>query len=210
MDKEHELDVHKLHAEVNQIVQQCFTLTTLAILGTGTICGWLFFGINNQTIRISYIFLMSALLIFCFVFVLFAYFIILLGRLRIFTSYLVVHGYSPWERDWKAFRAYEKKYKKKEYIGYTKGGKLIFGVLFLVAFFIPLLLAVFSRLGRGNYPEAGALSVEIGILSVLFVLWLIFTVLALCHRLPVTYLEKILGVKSEEDMIADWQSILNK
>src|SRR2546422_6328502 len=96
-------DKRKLHAAINQIDNQRLWLTTLAITFFGTGIGW---WLGKTTISASdprlpfifSIFMMSVL------FLIFLYSHFLKRMLRTFSTYLLVHEASSWEKDRYTFR----------------------------------------------------------------------------------------------------------
>ncbi len=126
LDKVAENDLRKLHSEVNQIVQQRYYLTTIALVIFGTICGWATSALGkDKPIDWRFVFLAEALLI-ALLSGLYAYFMLLLGMMRILTVYITEKYDSPWERDWKKYRD-EK--DSRQYLGYSKAGTYIFQIL---------------------------------------------------------------------------------
>lgn len=121
-----ESDLQKLHSEVNQIVTQRFSLTTLAVIVFATICGWASssFG-KDKPITAGFVTLVDVLIL-CSLLVIFLYFVLLLGQMRIFTVYIIEKYQSPWETDWQEYRKLD---GSNEYWGYSKAGRLIFQTL---------------------------------------------------------------------------------
>lgn len=128
-------DQHKIHAEVNQIVNQRFFITTLAITIFAGMVAWL---IPKQapcpeTAIGTFTFIASILITI----VLFALFLLthhLTRMLRLFTTYLDVTDTSQWEKDWVNYR------NRFRYFGYTKAQTIIFILLGIMSTGFPFLL----------------------------------------------------------------------
>jgi hypothetical protein len=138
IDKVAQSDLGKLHSEVNQIVQQRFYLTTIALIIFGTICGWATSELGkDKPIDWRFVFLTEFLLI-AMLSGLYAYFMLLLGMMRILTVYIKEKYGSPWERDWKQYREEE---NCRQYLGYSKAGTYVFQILGVLSlgFFTSLL-----------------------------------------------------------------------
>ena len=96
-------DKRKLHAAINQIDNQRLWLTTLAITFFGTGIGW---WLGKPTIsasdgRLPYIF---SIFMMSVLFLIFLYSHFLKRMLRTFSTYLLVHEASSWEKDRQTFR----------------------------------------------------------------------------------------------------------
>jgi FtsH-binding integral membrane protein len=121
-----ENDLRKLHSEVNQIVQQRFYLTTIALIIFGTVCGWTTSALGkDKPVDWRFVFLAEFLLI-AILFGLYVYFMLLLGMMRVLTVYIKEKYDSPWERDWHNYRREE---NSRHYLGYSKAGTVIFQTL---------------------------------------------------------------------------------
>lgn len=130
-------DLRKIHGEVNQLVNQRFLLTTAAVTIYGAFTAWL---LPRQTPAPGaptggFIYAMSLALL-CTLFVLYLFKHMLLGMLRIFTTYLDVTAKSGWEQDWAAYR------RKYAYLGYTKPQTLVFAFLGGLVLAMPFALQV--------------------------------------------------------------------
>jgi len=154
-------DLRKVHAEITQIVNQRFLITTFAITVFGLIVAWL---IPKNTPPVGsdlglFTFAGSILLILLLL-GLYWYSHSLKGMLRIFTSYLLVTEASAWEYDWE-------RYRRTKYFGFTKAQTSIFLLLGILATSFPCFLAgVYSLNLR---PQIG-LWVDIGVGIIYFVL----------------------------------------
>ncbi len=160
-------DTRKLHAEINQIVNQRFLLTTLAITVFGVMAAWLIpkttpspksdvglFTIAGSTLLT---FLLGALYLFNHFF--------LKGMLRLYTSYLLVTESSGWESDWETYRN-----NFKGYLGYTKGQAFVFLLLGVISTVFPFLIALGYSLSL--YPcDWLYIHVAVGVIYFLFVLF---------------------------------------
>ena len=129
-------DVRKIQAEINQLVNQRFLLTTIAITAFGVVTGMLV----PRTPPLAgspeggFIFVMSTILsILLFSLFLLSHFY--KGMSRVYSMYLVVTEKSTWEADWK-------KYRKDRYLGYTKPRTIIFLMLNALTTAFPTLLSI--------------------------------------------------------------------
>jgi MFS family permease len=126
VDKVAENDLRKLHSEINQIVQQRFYLTTIAVIVFGTVCGWTTSELGkDKPIDWRFVFLAEILLI-AIMSGLYVYFMLLLGMMRVLTVYIKEKYQSPWEMDWQKYR---KEMNSRQYLGYSKAGTLVFQIL---------------------------------------------------------------------------------
>lgn len=134
-------DLRKIHAEVNQLVNQRFLLTTLAITVFGVVVAWF---IPKSPMhpgdRVGGLTLGGSVLLLALLFLLYFHSHLLRGMLRVFTSYLVETKSSGWEQDWAAYRA------DKKHWAYTKPQTLVFMVLGVLAILFPVFLAVLYSL----------------------------------------------------------------
>lgn len=156
-------DIQKIHAEVNQIVNQRLSLATLAVTVFGALVAWL---IPKSSPSVgsdvgAFIYAATILLLA----VLFSLFLLahnLTYMLRIYTTYLDENNVSNWEKDWSAYRA------RFKYVGYTKPQALIFLILGILSVAFPFLLAIIYSLNIE--PKIGAIiCILIGGLYIIFV-----------------------------------------
>jgi len=155
-------DTEKLHAEVNQILNQRIVLTTFAIAVFGAAITLLLSRQESSNEIDNFTYMASALLTV----VLFALFLLnhfLTRQMRIITTYLDVTESSDWEKDWVTYK------DKYRYMGYTKSMSIIFLVLGIMSFGFPvLLLAAYPTIKLEH--RAGVLFCAlIGTLYILFV-----------------------------------------
>jgi len=130
-------DRRKLHAEINQIVNQRLSLMILSVTIFGVFLAWLTpksQPVSNVGVG-SFIYLGSILLIII-LFIIFLMSHYLSGMLRVFSTYLSETDGSGWEKDWAIFR------KNYTYIGYTKPQTIIFLVLGSISTIFPLFLSL--------------------------------------------------------------------
>jgi hypothetical protein len=128
-------DVRKIGLEINQIVNQRFLITTLAITMFGVIIAWMIpKTAPTPGDAIGGITFALAILLSLLLFVLYLWSHFLKHTMRIFTSYLMETESSNWEIDWTAYR-------DRGYFTYTKTQTIIFLLLNVVAFISPLLFA---------------------------------------------------------------------
>ena len=122
----------KLHAEINQIVNQRFALTTLSITIFGAMLAWI---IPSNT-RISEVGSFNYAILNLLLIVLFLLFFLSqrLGlMIRTISTYLIVKDSSIWEKDWA-------NYRKSSYLGYTKPQSVVYIVLGIILFSFPFIL----------------------------------------------------------------------
>lgn len=131
-------DKRKLHAEVNQLVNQRFVVTTTAISISGLVAGWMVTRNGPSQTMFSSV----AMTVASTVMVVVLFFLAVLNykasqMLRVLTCYLLAREASMWERDWKAYRD-----RPLDYPGYTKPYAVMFGVLFALGGILPLISAI--------------------------------------------------------------------
>jgi len=146
LDKIAENDLRKLHAEVNQIVSQRFSLTTASVVAFATACGWASTALKDKPLTPHFISNIG-ILILCILFGLYLYFMLLLGKLQLLTIYIAAKYQSPWELDWKAYRM------THTYWGYTKAGTFIFQLLGTLSFFFLGFLWLSGRGPQSAFPH---------------------------------------------------------
>ena len=118
-------DVRKLHGEINQITNQRFLLTTLAVTVFGVVTAWLLprSGVGSASAAsgsgLSYV---AATVLLVLLFLLYVVSHTLKRTLRTLTTYLEVFTLSEWEGHWKAYR-------KDGYYAYTRTQTTFFIVL---------------------------------------------------------------------------------
>jgi hypothetical protein len=151
-------DLRKIHAEINQLVNQRFLLTTVAITVFGVVMGLLIPRTQPSGGVGGFVFLMCTLLL-VLLFALFLLSHLYKGMTRVYSMYLIVTDSSQWEKDWK-------KYRKDWYVGYTKPQTVLFVVLSGTAAAFPYLLSVVY--GIPCQPVAGLITlIAVGSLSIL-------------------------------------------
>jgi len=158
-----EEDKRKLHAEINQLVNQRFVLTTISITVFGIMGAWMV--PNNIPGKIepigAFCFAVASLLLIV-LFLLFILSYCLCTMIRNISTYMVITGQSGWEEDWVKFRQTE------SYIGYTKPQGVIFIILGILSVGFPFVLwAVypFSLEPRGGV----ILTIVLGALYCIFI-----------------------------------------
>jgi hypothetical protein len=154
--------LRKIHAEITQIANQRFLLTTAAITIFGVITAWM---IPKEAPHMGdpvggFSFFVATILC-VLISALYGFSYILLAVQRIFTTYLVESEASEWEQAWKRFR-------KIQYFGYTKAITLIFIVLIAIAASLPFIFKEIYELRVE--PMAGAITlVTIGSSGILLI-----------------------------------------
>lgn len=136
MDGSDQEDLRKLHQEVNQIVQQRFTLTTVAVGVFGVMIAWAFPktlpAAGTPVPSFTYVACISLLLVLL---VLFALHLSLKLFLRVLTAYLLESNLSRWEGHWATWRN-----EGKSYMGYSKPQTAVFVFLGLLTWSYPHLI----------------------------------------------------------------------
>jgi hypothetical protein len=140
-------DLRKLHQEVNQIVQQRFFLTTVAIGVFGAIMAWAFPRVSvpsGSTVPVlTYLVCISLLVVLA---TLFSLHLCLKLYLRVLTAYLVETSGSVWEVHWAAWRK-----RRNKYVGYTKPQTFVFLGLGLLTVLYPFFIGVGYQLHQDKY-----------------------------------------------------------
>ncbi len=156
-------DLRKLHAEINQIGNQRFMLTTLALTMSGAVIAWMIPKSAPQVGADAGPFLFAVTAIFSVL--LFGIYIwghLLKNTMRTLTCYLVETGTSGWELDWREFR-------RDPHYAHTKPQTVIFLLLNPVGCFFPFLLSLAYSLKIA--PVMGAV-ITVAIFSVTeFLIW---------------------------------------
>jgi len=134
-------DVAKLHSEVNQIENQRFLLTTLAITVFGVIASILVSKtVPPATPTVGGFAYLGSVLLLAVLGVIYLYGYLLKRVLRIYTAYLKVTKQSMWEEDYSRYRRWLGSNSRWHW-GYDQGQTLIFALLGLMAWAYPLLIA---------------------------------------------------------------------
>ena len=148
-------DQRKLHAEVNQIVNQRFLLSTLAVTLYGAIAAW---GLprspipSDTDLGLPYI---AAIILIFVLSMLYAASYDMRSYLRLLTTYLEIAGDSKWERHWAKYR------DENSYFGYTAVQSAFFAILGILTLAYPILVEYHFRSHVGSRWE---LNVLIGLL----------------------------------------------
>jgi hypothetical protein len=132
-------DLRKVSSEINQIVNQRFLITTLAITMFGVMIAWMIPKttpiLGDPIGGITFALAMLLSLLLCGLY-LWSHF--LKRTLRVFTTYLIETNSSNWEIDWQSFR-------QESHFTYTKAQTIVFLLLNVVAFVYPFLFSsIFS------------------------------------------------------------------
>jgi hypothetical protein len=160
-------DKRKLHAEVNQIVNQRILITTFSVTVFGVMIAWMIpksAPQPNSDVEV-FVYIGSTILSLTLM-VLFLLSVYLTNMLRIFTSYLNIVAKSAWEADWYEYR------KRYRYFGYTRPQALMFFLLGGISAIFPWLLSMAYnlRLDTNNTYATGA----VGVVHMLLVILLGF------------------------------------
>lgn len=152
-------DITKLHAEVNQYINQRLVITTTAITIFGVSIGWLVFGSSNANsiIEVKTITFLLPTILLVVMFVLFVYCQVILSNIRIIVGYLRATNQSAWES------AYQSFYVQNRHINQYDMIPMMFLVLGLCVGSIVILLWMFFPQSEGN-------DFKIGVFSTIFIL----------------------------------------
>jgi hypothetical protein len=143
-------DIKKLHAEVNQLVNQRFLLSTLAVTIFGVITAWVMKEPPAIGAEVGWFRYLTSIVLLVVLTGLFYLMHRLRAMLRIISTYLVETKSSNWEIDWE-------KYREKPYASYTKAQTWMFIVLGFLASIIPFVTAFAYQLS--GTPYVGAICV---------------------------------------------------
>jgi hypothetical protein len=195
VDKKEYLDIQKIHTEINQIVNQRYLITALAVTIFGVIGAWLFpqqFSVIDQnSISISFFGLIVLVLILI---ILFSVNINLKQMLRCLTAYLIKSDNSIWEKHWQIYRR-EKKYT------YTKGIALIFSFLGIITLLYPFFIGFYN--GSINF----SLHIDITKLNLIFIVYSSF----IGFYFALIIMTSLFGMFDNEDSeLRKWDEILNR
>jgi hypothetical protein len=147
-----EIDCQKLHNEINQTINQKFTITTLAITIFGLIVAFMlekfyssplenFKGVPYSVGNMDGALYGASILLLLVLSILFCYIVLLRRKVLCYAIYLDLTGASNWEHDWKNFK------KLKKGISNTGYQAVIFLALGILAYSIPVLLSLISQTG---------------------------------------------------------------
>jgi len=155
-------DERKIHSEINQIVNQRITITTLAVTIFGVVIAWVIPSKNelDKIDIIEFTFFATYLLVV----ILFFLFLLthhLTYMLRLLTSYLIETKKSYWEIDWDLYR------NKFKYWGYTKPIAVIFLLLGFISLLTPFFISSVFDLQFECY--FGFISAFLGIVYIVIV-----------------------------------------
>jgi len=133
-----EEDLRKLHAEVNQIVNQRFIITTVAITVSGVIISILVpksAPLSGSDVgAFAYA---GSILLMLVLLALFLYSHFLKVMIRVYTTYLTVTRRSNWEEDWENYRA-----RYPRYLGFTRAQTIVFAALGVMAGTYPMMVSI--------------------------------------------------------------------
>ena len=134
-----EKDISKLHAEINQLVNQRFVLTTLVLTLFAASIVWMIPKDSPAAGTALSVFpFVASIILSSLIFGIYLWSHLLRHTLRIWTQYLLVTGNSDWEVDWANFR-------KESYSAYTKSSTIMFMLPNAIGILFPFLLAwIFS------------------------------------------------------------------
>ena len=162
-------DVKKIHNEINQIVNQRYLITTVAITIYCVVANMLKpKDFPSSTSELGGLIYFGTILLLSLLLLLFLYSHFLKVMLRTLTNYLLVSEKSNWEIEWKTYRT-------KGYFGYTKAQTIIFLILGIFSFSYPFGIKIAYNL---NYePLCGLTSIII-----FFIFYFILIIgIGFCH-----------------------------
>ena len=135
-------DIRKLHAEINQILNQRFLITTLAITLFGVVGAWLVPKQAQPGSDVGAFVFLGSMLLLAILGLLFIFSHRHLRIVRTLSAYLIEKQQSGWEKDW---QDYNLSYGK--YGGYSRAHTTIFAFLGLLALFYPIGMGIALRQG---------------------------------------------------------------
>jgi hypothetical protein len=156
-----EEDVRKLHAEINQIGNQRFIVTTLALTFFAALLA-IMIPKSQPWPEANFFFAISILLSIA-LFGLYLWSHLLKNTMRILTCYLEVTGKSSWEADWKKYR------DKHNPSAHTKPQTLMFLTLNTFGLALAFILASYST-STWSYPVVAIAIIFWGSAEILFCL----------------------------------------
>jgi hypothetical protein len=126
-------DVRKLHLENNQIVNQQHLITAAAITTFGVVLAWHLPDLEaGPVIPTSPFVLHGAFLLLVLLVLLFLWSTALTSIVRTYAEYLLVHGQSGWEADWRLYR------ERFSPLGYAGIQSIVFMILGLLTAVFPV------------------------------------------------------------------------
>jgi len=161
LKKPNDEDKRKLHNEINQIVNQRFLLSTLAVTIFAVIVAWIMREPSTTSCELGWFRYFASIVLLIVLFGLFCLMHRLRAMLRIISSYLIETKSSGWEIDWK-------KYREKPYNSYTKAQTLLFLVLGILAISVPFTIAFAYHLSLAPYSGA----IVFGLIGVAYIIFL--------------------------------------
>jgi hypothetical protein len=185
--KPNQEDLRKLHQEVNQILNQRFLLTTVAIGVFGAMMAWAFprgpvdhcspVPVLTYLVCISLLVVLSTLLALHF---------FLKQFLRVLTAYLTETSESIWEIHWAKWRD-----DGKWYVGYSRPQTAVFAGLGLLGLLFPFFIALAYDL----HQNVGWMIANVAFASlyVMAAIWLGF---------------RDVSLRREENYQKDWKEVL--
>jgi hypothetical protein len=141
-----EQDTAKLHAEINQYINQCFIISMTAITVFGVIGGWILGGFTSSTLGGSQpqvkpiTFLLSTLLV-VILSVLFYVSQTTINNLLVLAAYLRQKKFSSWEIDFERFRSESQPLR---HVDQGESRIFLFLVLGMATLVLPLVLIPFG------------------------------------------------------------------
>jgi hypothetical protein len=148
-------DERKLHAEINQIGNQRFLLTTLALTLFGVLTAWMVPKDNVRDTDIGAFPFAISIVLSVLLFSIYSWSHMLKNSMRVLSTYLAESGRSSWEVLWREFR-------QDGYFAQTKQQAFMFLVLLAIGTGFPFaLLMVFSRTTTSILLPAIAVSISL-------------------------------------------------
>jgi hypothetical protein len=145
-------DKRKLHSEINQIANQRFLLSTLAVTAFGVMTTWAMRESPTPGSDLGWLRYLASIILLVVLFGLFYLMHRLRATLLIISSYLIKTKSSGWEMDLK-------RYREEAYASYTKAHTSLFLVLGILAISIPFTIAFAYHLSF--VPSFGAIAVAL-------------------------------------------------
>lgn len=144
VNKPDDQDKNKLHAEINQCIQQRFTVTMTAFTVFGIIIGWMVSGTTfaQGTLQLRPVAYLMAIILLVLLSLLFAISQAVRNEILLIAAYLRVTDSSAWEKD-------TLKYPRR-FGGHRDTQAILFGVLGVITCAVPFLLGILSTVKQGS------------------------------------------------------------
>lgn len=151
-------DVRKLHAESTQILNQQHLITAAAITTFGVVIAWHLPDMEGGAPLDSPFVLHGSFLLLGLLALLFLWSSALTGIVRMYSEYLVMHGQSGWEADW---RDYRRRFRPLGHAG-------VQGVVFMVLGVLTAVFPIYLYGVRALWSRFPSLLVQLLVILLLY------------------------------------------